>query len=174
MWVLLGLYKVFDTINHDILYSNLHHYRIRRASLLWYNSYIYSIGCKMFDIVIVTLHHNNILWYAPWTSYQIRKIAGCGCAENGWNVFPRHRLQRKPLVSDPGMHRGTCVTHVSRTRGAGKTFPAFPAHAHPQFCVSGKRPIASIIWPNLFIFIVDDPGHVSSGLSAFLFDGDTW
>ena len=23
----------------------------------------------------------------------------------------------------------------------GKTFPAFPAHAHPQFCVSGKRPM---------------------------------
>ena len=23
----------------------------------------------------------------------------------------------------------------------GKTFPAFSAHAHPQFCVSGKRPI---------------------------------
>ena len=26
--------------------------------------------------------------------------------------FPRHRLQRKTLVSDPGMHHGTCVTHV--------------------------------------------------------------
>ena len=26
--------------------------------------------------------------------------------------FHRHQLQRKPLVSDPGMHRGTCVTHV--------------------------------------------------------------
>ena len=26
--------------------------------------------------------------------------------------FPRHLLQRKPLVSDPGMHHGTCVTHV--------------------------------------------------------------
>ena len=26
--------------------------------------------------------------------------------------FPRHRLQRKPRVSDPGMHYGTCVTHV--------------------------------------------------------------
>ena len=25
----------------------------------------------------------------------------------------------------------------------GKTFPAFPAHAHPQFCVSGKRPMIS-------------------------------
>ena len=24
--------------------------------------------------------------------------------------FPRHRLQRKPLVSDPGMHRGTLRT----------------------------------------------------------------
>ena len=28
---------------------------------------------------------------------------------------------------------------------AGKTFPAFPAHAHPQCYVSGKRPIA---WTN--------------------------
>ena len=27
--------------------------------------------------------------------------------------FPRHRLQRKPLVSNPGMHHDTCVTHVS-------------------------------------------------------------
>ena len=45
--------------------------------------------------------------------------------------FPRHRLQRKRLVSDPGMHPSTCVTHVSwcmsgsLTRGSG----AFPAHA---------------------------------------------
>ena len=29
-----------------------------------------------------------------------------------WNCFPRHRIQMKPLVSDPGMHRGTCGTHV--------------------------------------------------------------
>ena len=26
------------------------------------------------------------------------------------------------------------------------TFPAFPAHAHPQFCVSGKRPMGTIRW----------------------------
>ena len=37
--------------------------------------------------------------------------------------FPRHRLKRKPLVSDPAMHHGTCVMHVpwcmsgSLTRG---------------------------------------------------------
>ena len=48
--------------------------------------------------------------------------------------FPRHRLQRKPLISYPGIHHGTCVTHVpwcmsgSLTLGAGKTFPA---HAQP-------------------------------------------
>ena len=51
--------------------------------------------------------------------------------------FHRHRLQRKPLVSDPGMHHGTCFTHVpwcmsgSLTRGGGENFPAFPAHAQP-------------------------------------------
>ena len=47
-----------------------------------------------------------------WASYQIRKIAGCACAGNAGNVFPRRRFQMKPLVSDPGMHHGTCVTHV--------------------------------------------------------------
>ena len=26
--------------------------------------------------------------------------------------FPHHRVQRKPLVSDPGMHHGTCITHL--------------------------------------------------------------
>ena len=92
------------------------------------------------------------LWFlqAIWTSYQMRKIAGCVCAGNAGNVFPRRWFKRKLLVSDHGMHHGTCVTHVpwcmsgSLTCGDGKTFPAFPAHAHPQFCVSGKRPICRI------------------------------
>ena len=44
-----------------------------------------------------------------WASYQIRNIAGCACARNAGNVSRHHRLQRKPLVSDPGMHHGTCL-----------------------------------------------------------------
>ena len=46
--------------------------------------------------------------------------------------FSRHRLRRKPLVSDPGMHRGTCVTNVpwcmsgSQTRGGGENVPGIP------------------------------------------------
>ena len=46
--------------------------------------------------------------------------------------FPRHWLQRKPLVSDSGMHHGTCVMHVSwcmsgsLTRGGGEKVPGIP------------------------------------------------
>ena len=67
-----------------------------------------------------------------WASCQIRKIVRCACAGNAGNVFPRHRLQRKPQVSDPGMHHGTCVTHVpwcmsgSPTRGGRENVPGIP------------------------------------------------
>ena len=44
--------------------------------------------------------------------------------------FIRHWLQRKPLVSDPGMHHGTCVTPWcmlgSPTRGGGENVPGIP------------------------------------------------
>ena len=46
--------------------------------------------------------------------------------------FPRHRLQRKPLVSDPAMYHDTCVTHVPwcisgfLTRGGGENVRAIP------------------------------------------------
>ena len=45
--------------------------------------------------------------------------------------FPRHRLQRKPLVRDHGMHHGPCVTRVPRcmsgslNRGGGENAPDF-------------------------------------------------
>ena len=50
--------------------------------------------------------------------------------------FPRHRLQRKPIVSDPAMHHGTCVIHVPWCMSVklvlvGKT--AIPVHAQPAF-----------------------------------------
>ena len=44
-------------------------------------------------------------------------------------TFSRHWLQRKPPVSDPGMHHGTCVMHVpwcmsgSLTCGGGENVP---------------------------------------------------
>ena len=72
-----------------------------------------------------------------WASYQIRKIAGCACAGNAGNVSPRRRFQRKPLVSDPGMHHGTCVTHVpwcmseSFTCVDGENVPGIPGACAP-------------------------------------------
>ena len=50
---------------------------------------------------------------------------------------PRRRFQRKPLVSDPGMHHGTCVTHVpwcmsgSLTCGDGENVPGIPGACAP-------------------------------------------
>ena len=72
-----------------------------------------------------------------WASCQIRKIAGCACAGNAGNVFTCHRLQRKPVVGDPCMHHGTCVTHVpwymsgSLTRGGGENVPDIPGARAP-------------------------------------------
>ena len=76
-------------------------------------------------------------WVNWWASYQVRKIAGCACAGNAGNVFPRRRFQRKPLVSYPGMHHGTCVTHVpwcmsgSLTCGDGENVPSIPGACAP-------------------------------------------
>ena len=62
--------------------------------------------------------------------------------------LPRYQLQRKPLVSDPGMHHGTCVMHVpwwmsgSLTRcGREKRSWYSRRMRNPQFYGSGKRPI---------------------------------
>ena len=50
----------------------------------------------------------------------------------GTERFPRHRLQTRPLISEPGMHHGTCVTHGpwcmsgSLTRGRGENVPGIP------------------------------------------------
>ena len=49
---------------------------------------------------------------AAWAFYQIRKIAGCACTGKAGNVFPATELKKKPLVSDPGMHHGTCFMQV--------------------------------------------------------------
>ena len=58
--------------------------------------------------LLINLNHTN-LECAP---YQIRKITGAH-APGILGTFPRYRFQRKPLVNDPGKHRGTRVTHVA-------------------------------------------------------------
>ena len=57
------------------------------------------------------------------------QIFGSRMRRECWARFLRHRLQRKPLVTDPNMHHDTCVTHVpwcmsgSLTRAGGENVP---------------------------------------------------
>ena len=73
--------------------------------------------------------------HGPLTRYVRLRVAHA--PGNARNVFLVTDFKWKPLISDPGMHHGTCVTHVpwwmpgSLTRGDRKKFPAFPAHAQP-------------------------------------------
>ena len=61
--------------------------------------------------------------------------------------FPLHRLQIKPLVSDPGMHHGTCVMHMpwcmsgSLTRCGAENVPGIPgACATRNFAYLARGP----------------------------------
>ena len=66
--------------------------------------------------------------------------------------FPRHRLQRKTLVSDPGMHHGTYVTHVlwymsgSLTHSGKENVPGIPgACATCNFTYLARGPETSVL-----------------------------
>ena len=89
------------------------------------------------NVFHISLHCAAFQTIRAWGSYQIRKIAGCACAGNAGNVFPGRRFKRKPLVSDPGMHHGTCVTHVpwcmsgSLTCGDEENVPGIPGTCAP-------------------------------------------
>ena len=106
----------------------------------------------------------------PWASCQIRKIAGSACAGNAGNVSPHRRLQRKPLVSDPGIHHGTCVTHVpwfmsgSLIRSGGGNVPGIPgACATRNFTYRARGPwwrhgmetLSALLAPHKWPSIVD-------------------
>ena len=70
--------------------------------------------------------------------------------------FPRHWLQRKQLVSDPGIHHGTCVTHVpwcmsgSLTWGGGENVPGIPGACASRNCTY----LARGPWSRLIFIIV--------------------
>ena len=84
--------------------------------------------------------------------------------------FPRYRRLRKPLVRDPSVHHGTCVTHVpwcmsgSLTRGGGENVPGIPgACATSNFTYLARGPWLLVSWRrkqqgsrNSQIFTIDE------------------
>ena len=104
---------------------------------------------------ITSMQWNHESWWSieAETMGLLPNTKNCGlhmrqdCRER----FPRHRLQRKPPVSDSGMHHGTCITHVpwcmsgSLIRSGGENVPGHSRRmCNLRFYVSGKRPIASL------------------------------
>ena len=69
-----------------------------------------SYGCPMADHFITTIQSTtkpcNHSWDLLWSSYQIGRIAVAHVMRIPGTFSP------PPRVSDPGMHHGTCVTHV--------------------------------------------------------------
>ena len=65
---------------------------------------------------------------------------------------PAADFQRKPLVSDPGMHHGTCVTHVpwcmsgSLTRSGGENVPGIPGACAPAILRIWEEAHANTHW----------------------------
>ena len=78
---------------------------------------------------LFSLWVSQVSAHGPLTRYVTLRVAH---APGMPGTFPRHRLQMKPLISDPGMHHGTCVTHVpwcmsgSQIRGGGENVPGIP------------------------------------------------
>ena len=74
--------------------------------------------------------------------------------------FPRHRLQRKPLVSDPSMHHYTCVTHVpwrmsgSLTHSVGENVSGIPgAYATRNFTYLSRGPCQHMSRAHIMIWL---------------------
>ena len=133
----------------------------------------YLIGVTSTGCYISTQCHTIYIRISvlPWASYQIRKIAGCACAGNAGNVFPRRRFQRKLLVSDPGMHHGTCVTHVpwcmsgSLTCGDGENVPGIPGACAPAILRIWQEAHG---WVAVYLFLKGTQRHLGDAGMLFL------
>ena len=75
--------------------------------------------------------------------------------------FSHHRLQRKPLVNDPGMHHGTYETHVpwcmswSLTRGGAENVPGIPGAWATRNCTHLVRsPLMRFHYKKLIFHLV--------------------
>ena len=89
------------------------------------------------------IHHMPI----QWASYQIRKNAGCACAENAENVFPITDFKGNRSFAIPHASRHVRLARVlmhvriANPRCRGKRSRHFWRMRNLQFCVSGKRPM---------------------------------
>ena len=92
----------------------------------------------------VVLCHDIALWYHSSMINHHHIVTSILCIPWSLQRFPpRHRFQRKPLVSDPGMHHARAVMHVGTANPwwRGKRSRHSQHMRNQQICVSGKRPM---------------------------------
>ena len=118
-------------------------------SLGWFN-WISDISLSFWAIIARSFPSSNggLKGHGPLTRYYKLRVAHAPGMPGTFSPLPR--------VSDLDMHHGTCVTHVpwcmpgSSTCGflwrrwRGKRSWHSPRMRNPQFCISGKRPMAVI------------------------------
>ena len=139
-------YQILCILMYLVIYDKTSFMRASHSSRVLYE--MISVPFKVLNVSIVRyglllnkymIQHYVVthISHVAWASYEISKLVGCAWAGNAGNVFPHRQHQRKPLVSDPGMHRCTCLTHVpwcisgSLTRGNGENVLGIPSACAP-------------------------------------------
>ena len=90
--------------------------------------------------------------------------------------FLHRRLQRKPLVSDPGIHHGTKMTHLpwcisgSLTPGGGKNVPGIT----DACAIRNVAYLARDWWPSNYIHEQDRRWNADQPLTTFVPYSSTW
>ena len=109
-----------------------------------------------------SLRNSNNRSHGPLNRHEILPVAHAPGLPGTFSPPP---TSRKPLVSDPGMHHGTCVTHVSwfvsgsLTRGDGENVPDIPGACRTQtfaYLVRGPCSVArtmTIYWMGWYKYI---------------------
>ena len=100
---------------------------------------IYFLVLTAFTFIIKKINAMDLLPNMKDCGFRMRRE----CRER----FPRHRLQRKPLISDPCMHHARAAMHVgiANPLWRGKRSPHSRCMRNPQFYISGKRPMLSCV-----------------------------
>ena len=130
---------------------------VRRLSdIVLSREYVYN--CRH-AIMVQWTRDDDMVWkffgHGPLTRYAKLRVA-----QAPGMFFPGTQGTFSPpsRVSDPDMHHGTCVTYVPWympgsltsdflwSRWRGKRSQHSRHMRNTQFCVSGKRPIAGLLW----------------------------
>ena len=94
----------------------------------------------------------NWWWFeTPWTSYQIRKIAGCACTGNAGNVSPGHRRLAIPTCITVRAWRTCCCCCCSANAQIVRV-----AHSwvRSSCCLDGFSLVDFLLWLFLLRFLL--------------------